>query len=83
MSCGLARIYTARSESGWVYSNIQGILCLVWDREMENTPFMRLFDVETFDLLFEAEMYIDFQKSFTAMTNYFFFFEFMNAFIGI
>lgn len=60
MSCSIARIYTARSESEWIYSNLQGILCLIWDREMENTPFLRLFDIESFDLLFEMEMYIDF-----------------------
>ncbi|EAR87069.1 WH1 domain protein (macronuclear) [Tetrahymena thermophila SB210] len=83
MSIAIARIFTARSEGEWIYSNLQGILCLVWDREKDNTPFLRLFDIETFDLLFEAEMYIDFHLSYASVNPTFYMFEYMNAFIGL
>ncbi|KAL4453206.1 hypothetical protein ABPG74_015437 [Tetrahymena malaccensis] len=83
MSIAIARIFTARSEGEWIYSNLQGILCLIWDREKDNTPFLRLFDIETFDLLFEAEMYIDFSLSYASVNPTFYMFEYMSAFIGL
>ncbi|KAL4497098.1 hypothetical protein ABPG72_019418 [Tetrahymena utriculariae] len=83
MNIAIARIFTARSEGEWIYSNLQGILCLVWDREKDNTPFLRLFDIETFDLLFEAEMYIDFHLSYASVNPTFYMFEYMSAFIGL
>lgn len=50
---------------------------------MDNTPFLRMFDTESFELLFDAEMYIDFDKSFMRLTDLFYYFEYMGYFIGV
>jgi len=50
---------------------------------MDNTPFLRMFDTESFEILFDAEMYIDFDKSFTQLTELFYYFEYMRYFIGV
>lgn len=33
LSFALCRLYTAEPAKKWIYSDLEGILCLIWDRE--------------------------------------------------
>jgi len=47
-------------------ANLAGILCLVVDRKLKSR-FFRLYDLNTSELLFQAELYINFEQTYKAI----------------
>jgi hypothetical protein len=50
---------------------------------MQGIPFLKLFDIETLELLFDAELYVDFHKYWSPETPVFYYFEYFSGYIGI
>ena len=73
-SIAIVKLFTASQNSFFEYSNITGILCLVWDRERE-APFFRIFSPDTLILIYESELYIDFHKVYRRVNDHFYYFE--------
>ena len=80
-----ARIYTCEINSEyWLYTGLQG--ALVFCYKVDAKPYLLkffLFDLKTFETLFECELYKKFDKAFKKGTERFFYFEINNGFIGI
>lgn len=77
----IVRLYTADFESKWIYSNICGILTLIYDRNLGGAVF-RLFDAENFEMLFECELYYNFINSYEKLQEAFYAFEVAQGYIG-
>lgn len=61
---------------------IGGILCLIVDRK-SNSRYLRLYDVNTSELLFQAELYINFQRNYRELSDYFYCFPHEKVLVGI
>lgn len=80
----LARLYVASPSGPWSYTNLSGVLCLVLDRSLSSAAsFIRLFHPETFELLFECELYYYFASNYIDLTPCFYYFQVTYGFIGI
>jgi len=78
-----AKIYTtAKDAEYWLYSDLEGFLCYVMNYE-EKTRYLHLYDTETYELLLKLELYKDFEKFYTKVTENFHTFEVNNGFIGL
>ena len=83
--CGLtcAKIYTAgKGEGYWLDSDLEGFLCFVLDRN-ENTRYIILYETDTYDKLFQVELYSEFNKHYNILSDKFHCFEMNSGFIGI
>ncbi|KRX06569.1 hypothetical protein PPERSA_10427 [Pseudocohnilembus persalinus] len=70
----IVKVLCATQGQQFEYANITGILCLIWDRERK-APFFRIFNPETFVLIFESEIYIDFADYYKKVNDQFYYFE--------
>jgi hypothetical protein len=77
----IVRLYTATPQQKWLYSGLEGILCLVHDRE-NNSQFLRIFETENLELAFECELYYNFHKYYKQSTRRFYYFEIYDSFVG-
>ena len=78
----IVKLYTCDFEGRWIYSNLCGILTLSIDRSMGGAVFFRMYDYETFDLLFENELYYNFISSYNKLDEGFYAYEVALGFIG-
>lgn len=78
----IVRLYTADFESNWIYSNLCGILTLSIDRSLGGALFFRLYDPDTFQLLFENELYYNFINSYKKLQEGFYAFDVAQGYIG-
>ena len=78
----IVKLFTANPNHEWINSNLKGILCFIFDRELGKTPFFRLFSIENFELLFECELYYNFNENFIKFNDFFYYFEISGGFIG-
>ena len=82
-SIACAKIYTAGKDADyWLYSDLEGFLCYMLHKE-DKTRYLCLYDTETYELLFKFELYKDFEKFYTSITDVFHCFEVNNGFIGL
>ena len=72
----VVRLYTADFEGKWLYSNLCGILTLSW------APFFHLYDAETYEVLFENELYYNFINSYEKLQEAFYAYELSQGYIG-
>eukprot|EP01017_Pseudomicrothorax_dubius_P047512 TRINITY_DN854_c0_g1_i7.p1 TRINITY_DN854_c0_g1~~TRINITY_DN854_c0_g1_i7.p1 ORF type:complete len:358 (+),score=112.53 TRINITY_DN854_c0_g1_i7:989-2062(+) len=80
----IAKLYTCNGDrEPWIYSNLWGVLCLVFDRGIGKICFLRLFDYATQELLFDTELYFNFKDFYYEAAPTFHYFEVSNGFIGI
>lgn len=78
-----AKLFTSNVEGKlWLYSDLEGILCFLLDYQNKCTK-LALFDVYSFEKLFEYELYKDFSKFFTNLSSDFRCFEADAGFVGI
>ena len=77
----VVRLYTADFEGKWLYSNLCGILTLSYDRKV-GAPFFHLYDAETYEVLFENELYYNFINSYEKLQDAFYAYELSQGYIG-
>jgi len=77
------KLFTANNITNtWLYSDLQGHLCFILDHKI-GAAFLILFDDISFNQLYVMELYKDFNKYYTSMTDLFHCFEVSNGcFIG-
>mmetsp|Transcript_20061 Transcript_20061/g.22712 ORF Transcript_20061/g.22712 Transcript_20061/m.22712 type:complete len:594 (+) Transcript_20061:49-1830(+) len=76
------KLYTSSGkEPKWVDSTLIGGLCLIVDRKLKAKVF-RMFELNTYDLLFETELYEDFKEHYHELNEYFHCFEIDGGYVG-
>ena len=78
----IVKLYTADFEGRWIYSNLCGILTLSIDRSLGGALFFRLYDPDSFELLFENELYYNFINSYKKLDEGFFAYDVAQGYIG-
>ena len=84
MNFTFARIHTCEIKSEyWLYSGLQGALvyCIKADAKPNTCRFL-MFDLKTFETVFDCELYKKFEKAYKKGTERFYYFEVNNGFIG-
>ena len=84
MNISYARIFTAEIKSeNWLYSGLQGALvyCIKVDSKYNACHFLML-DLKTYETVFDCEIYKKFDKAYKKGTEYFYYYEINNGFIG-
>jgi hypothetical protein len=77
-----ARVYTSElNTKTWLYSGLEGGLALVIDYHRRTGRFL-LFDLDTFEIIFENELYKKFNIFYSETSATFQCFEIPNGFIG-
>jgi hypothetical protein len=61
---------------------LAGILCFIVDRKI-HTRFLRLFDINSNELLFQSELYINFHESCKEISDSFICFPLEKIVIGV
>ena len=57
-------------------------MCLVADRRL-HSKYFRMYDINTSELLFQAELYVNFYKNFRELNDYFYCFPHEKVLVGI
>lgn len=77
-----ARIYTTTKDTDtWLYSDLEGLLCFVMDYDAKSRYFI-MFDPDSYEVLYEMELYKNFNKYYHNVTEDVQCFEICNGFIG-
>ena len=77
-----ARIYTSGKDSKfWLYSGLQGALVFCIEARVKILRFL-LFDLKTFEIVFDCELYKKFSNSFEKGTENFLYFGVNDGYIG-
>ena len=77
-----ARIYTSGKDSKfWLYSGLQGALVFCIEARVKILRFL-LFDLKTFEIVFDCELYKEFGNSFEKGRDNFLYFGVNNGYIG-
>lgn len=78
----LAKIYTSdKNGENWLFSDLDGFLCFILDHNLK-TRFFVMFDFDTYEKLFQFELYNDFSNAFQPLSDDFYCFEYAQSFIG-
>lgn len=78
----IARLYYADADGKFHTMKIGGLLCLIADRRL-HSRFLRLFDINSGELLFQTELYINFHESYRELSDYFYSFPLEKVNIGV
>jgi len=79
------RIYTyspSMLPQDWLFSGLEGNLCLIVDYSMKKV-LLKLFELETFEVLFEIKFFEDFEKNYSCLTDDFHCIELNKGFLGL
>jgi len=83
MSYASIKLYTTNKKSEtWLYSDLQGIICLVFDFK-EKVRHLILYDVNTIEVLFKYQLYFEFDKYYQILSEDFHSFEVDSGIIGL
>ena len=84
LAMGIARLFYADADSQHNFQSMKlgGIICLVVDRRL-HSRFLRLYDINTSELLFQAELYVNFHKNYRDLNDYFYCFPHEKILVGI
>jgi hypothetical protein len=84
LAMGIARLFYADADSQLSFSPMKlgGIICLVVDRRL-HSRFLRVYDINTSELLFQAELYVNFHKNYRELNDYFYCFPHEKLLVGI
>ena len=61
LSLSFTKIYTSGKDGPWLFSDLEGFLCLIHN-EKENIFYFYLYDSFNYDRLFTFELYQNFEK---------------------
>ena len=84
MNYTFARIHTCEVKAEyWLYTGLQGALvyCIKADSKPNTCRFL-MFDLKTFEIVFDCELYKKFEKAYKKGSERFYYFEINNGFIG-
>ena len=82
LNYSFCRIHTCASTSkSWLYTNLEGALTLGLDLKLKACRFF-LYDLSSFEVLFECELYKKFNTAYTKGSERFYYFEVNKGFIG-
>ena len=82
MGIYFARIYTLGKDSKfWLYSGLEGALIYCIDFRPRVLRFL-LFNLKTYEIVFDCELYKKFNQSFQKGTDTFFYFDVNDGYIG-
>lgn len=73
---------TGKSGQNWLYSDLDGLLCYVIDYQ-NKTRHLILYQFKTYEKLFQIELYKNFSKYYSVLSDDFHCFETNNGFIGL
>ena len=77
-----AKLFTAGKEvREWLYSELEGGLTIVIDYSRKSARFI-MFDLMTYEIIFESELYKNFNKFYVKAKEKFQYFEISNGFVG-
>jgi len=77
-----ARIHTCGKNSEyWLYSGLEGALVYCIDIRVKSCKFL-MFDLKTYEIVFDCELYKEFDKAYKKGTERFYYFEVEDGFIG-
>ena len=77
------KLYSSDKEGkNWLFSDVEGYLCLILDYEAK-TIYIRIYDIFTYQILFQYELYNNFAKLFEELASDFLCFEIDSGFLGI
>ena len=77
-----ARIYTCTKDAEyWLYSGLEGALVYCIDIRAKTCKFL-LFDLKSFEIVFDCELYKKFDKYYKKGSERFYYFEVNEGFIG-
>ena len=78
-----ARIYTANAYNNptWLYTELEGGLCLVVDYARKSARFL-MFDLVSLEIIFESEFYKNFNVFYSCLSENFQCFEVNGGFVG-
>lgn len=82
LSMAIVRLFHADSEGKFHPLKLGGILCLIADRKA-HSKYLRLYDINTSDLLFQTELYLNFDEKYLELNDYFYSFPLEKVHIGI
>lgn len=83
MNIFFARIHTCGKNSEyWLYSGLEGALVYCIDTRVKSCRFL-MFDLKSFEIVFDCELYKKFDKAYKKGTERFYYFEVENGFIGL
>jgi len=83
VASGISKLYLNEDHNDtWSDPELEGLLTLVIDRNLQ-TSFVKLFDANNYDLLFETELYYDFFSHYKALEQNFFCFPLQNCQVGV
>jgi hypothetical protein len=70
-----------RDGRNWLYSDVEGYLCFIVDYQLK-TKYLVIFDITSFEKLFQYELYINFLKFYEELAPEFRSFEIDSGFMG-
>lgn len=84
LSMAIVRLFYADAETTGHFQpmKIGGILCLVADRRLKSR-YLRMYDINTSELLFQAELYVNFHRNYRELNDYFYCFPHEKILVGI
>lgn len=82
LTTAIIRLFTFhQKEQKWLYTGLCGALCLVIDRVLDGSLLFRLYDLNAFELLFELELYYEFENLYQELNECFFCFPVIGNFV--
>ena len=83
LAMAIVRVYAKDNKTReFKNTNLGGIGCYITDRKRKSR-YLRVYDVNTSEMLFETELYVNFVKHYTQLNDKFFCFPIISAVIGI
>ena len=82
LAMAIARFYWKSDDGTFKDAKLGGILCFVVDRKLKSR-FFRVFDINTSQMIFQTELYINFPLSYVPVNDKFYCFPLLKAVIGV
>jgi hypothetical protein len=74
LAMAIVNLYSADDNGHFKDANLGGILCFVVDRKLKSR-FFRLYDMNTSELLFQSELYVNISENYRALRDKFYCFS--------
>lgn len=82
LSMAIVRLYYGEKQGKFESMKLGGILCLIADRRV-HSKFLRMYDINSNKLLFQTELYINFNATYKELNDYFHCFPIEKMVVGI
>lgn len=83
LATSMIKLYFADKSRKFQYSKLCGALCLVLDRKQSSIKHSKLYDLSTFSVTFDCEMYLNFSKHYVKLSELFFAFPLSYGWAGL